>query len=100
MQTLRSKDNLLKTEDQSDDYNCGSGAQVTTGPSVLVSPNPITTIAGPSGSLSAGGGAVLGGGISVTTSGAVTITFGVGAGAELGTSPQFGTSQFIPFCHN
>jgi aminoglycoside phosphotransferase (APT) family kinase protein len=30
MQTLRSKDNLLKTEDQSDDYNCGSGAQVTT----------------------------------------------------------------------
>ena len=76
------------------------GAGAAAGPSVLVSPNPISTIAGPSGSFSAGGGAVLGAGISVTTSGAATVTFDVGAGAEAGVSPQFGTSQFIPFCHN
>jgi RHS repeat-associated protein len=76
------------------------GAGAAAGPSFLVSPNPISTIAGPSGSVSAGGGAVLGAGISVTTSGAATFTFGVGAGAEAGVSPQFGTSQFSPFCHN
>jgi RHS repeat-associated protein len=76
------------------------GAGAAAGPSVLVSPNPIGKIAGPSGSFSAGGGAVLGAGISVTTSVAATVTFGVGAGTELGFSPQFGTSQFIPFCHN
>jgi len=76
------------------------GAGAAAGPSVLVSPNAISRIAGPSGSFSAGGGAVLGAGISVTTSGAATVTFGVGAGAEGGVSPQFGKSQFIPFCHN
>ena len=41
---------------------------------------------------------VLGAGVSVTTSGAATFTFGVGAAA--GASPQFGASQFIPFCQN
>lgn len=70
------------------------------GPTFLVSPNPISTVAGPSASLSAGGGAVLGAGVSVTTSGAATFSFGVGFGAEAGISPQFGTSQFIPFCKN
>lgn len=74
------------------------GAGAAAGPSVLVSPFPISKIAGPSGSVSAGGGAVLGAGASVTTSGAATFTFGVGAGAEAGASPQFGTSKFIPFC--
>lgn len=74
------------------------GAGAAAGPSLLVSPNPISTIAGPSGSASAGGGAVLGAGVSVTTSGAVTVTFGVAAGAMAGFSSQFGTSQFIPFC--
>ncbi|HUL32553.1 MAG TPA: RHS repeat-associated core domain-containing protein [Candidatus Eisenbacteria bacterium] len=76
------------------------GAGAAAGPSFLVSPNPISTIAGPSGSISAGGGLVLGAGASITTSGAATFTFGVGAGAEAGISPQGGTSQFIPFCHN
>jgi hypothetical protein len=74
------------------------GAGAAAGPSFLVSPNPISKIAGPSGSFSGGGGAVLGAGFSITTSGAATFTFGVGAGAEAGVSPQFGTSQFIPFC--
>jgi RHS repeat-associated protein len=76
------------------------GAGAAAGPSVLVSPFSINRIAGPSGSISAGGGAVLGAGATITTSGAATFTFGVGAGAEAGVSPQFGTSQFIPFCHN
>ena len=76
------------------------GAGAAAGPSFLVSPYPISKIAGPSGSVSGGGGAVLGAGASITTSGAATFTFGVGAGAEAGFSPQFGTSQFIPVCHN
>ncbi len=78
-----------------------SGAGAAAGPSVLVSPFSINKIAGRSGSISLGGGTgVLGGGASVTTSGAATFTFGWGAGAEFSVSPQLGTSQFIPFCHD
>ena len=77
------------------------GAAAAAGPSVLVSPFSINTIAGPSFSASGGGGSgVLGGGGSITTSGALTITAGWGAGAEGGFSAQFGPSQFIPFCKN
>jgi len=77
------------------------GAGAAAGPSVLVSPFSINTIAGPSFSASGGGGSgVLGGGGSITTSGAFTITAGWGAGAEGGFSAQFGPSQFIPFCKN
>jgi len=77
------------------------GAGAAAGPSVLVSPFSINTIAGPSVSVSGGGGSgVLGGGGSINTSGALTLTAGWGAGAEAGVSPQFGTSQFIPFCKN
>ena len=68
------------------------------GPAVLLSPNSIAKIAGPSGAFSMGGGAVLGAGVSVSTSLAATVTFGVGAGAEAGFSPQWGTSSFIPAC--
>jgi RHS repeat-associated protein len=76
------------------------GAGAAAGPSLLVSPFPISQIAGPSGSISAGGGTgVLGGGLTVTTSGAATLTVGWGAGAEAGISPQGGTSEFTPFCH-
>jgi RHS repeat-associated protein len=75
------------------------GAGAAAGPTVLLSPFPINKIAGPSWSVSGGGGAVLGAGGSATSSGAVTLTFGVGAGSEAGVSPQYGTSQFVPFCH-
>jgi hypothetical protein len=76
------------------------GAGAAAGPSVLVSPFSINTIAGSSVSLSAGGGSgVVGGGGSISTSGALTVTAGWGVGAEAGISPQLGTSQFIPFCH-
>jgi len=61
---------------------------------------PIDKAAGPSGPFSLGGGAVLGAGANITTSGAATVTFGLGVGAEAGVSPQFGTSQFVPFCKN
>ncbi len=75
------------------------GAGFAAGPLVLLSPRSINAIKGQSGSISGGGGAVLGAGASISTSGAVTVTFGLGACAEAGISPQFGPSQFIPFCH-
>jgi len=76
------------------------GYGAAAGPTFLVSPFSINKIAGPSGAVSAGGGSgVLGGGFSLSTSGALTLTAGWGAGAEAGVSPQGGTSQFIPFCH-
>jgi hypothetical protein len=77
------------------------GAGIAAGPSLLVSPFSISKITGRSGSVSAGGGVgVLGGGFSLTTSGALTLTAGAGAGAEAGASPQVGTSQFIPVCRD
>jgi RHS repeat-associated protein len=74
------------------------GYGLTAGPSVLVSPNPITKLEGVSGSISGGGGAILGGGGSLTTNGALTVTVGIGLGAEGGFSPQFGKSWFTAFC--
>ncbi|MBZ5532896.1 MAG: RHS repeat-associated core domain-containing protein [Acidobacteriia bacterium] len=74
------------------------GAGGALGLTVLTSPNPIDDISGPSFSISAAGGAVLGAGGTITSSGAITGTFGLGAGAEVGIGGQIGPSIFIPFC--
>jgi hypothetical protein len=74
------------------------GAGFAAGPSVLLSYNPISKVAGPSGSFSAGGGATLGAGISISTSGAATISL-VWVRARRRAFPlNYGSSQFIPFC--
>jgi hypothetical protein len=81
----------------------GSGSKLfgggfATGIALLYSPNTIDALKGGSYSFQAAGGALLGGGVSVTTSKAYTFTFGIGFGAEVGGAAQFGPSVFIPFC--
>src|SRR5579872_1124402 len=71
----------------------GGGGAV--GVSVLYSPRCINSIKGGSAVFSAAGGAVLGGGLDITASGALTITLGVGAGAEGGVDVGGGNSVFI-----
>ena len=75
----------------------GGGASM--GVAVMISPRSISKIKGPSGSVSATGGAVLGGGADLTTSGALTLNFGLGVGGEAGVELGGGSSTFIPFCH-
>jgi len=75
------------------------GGGAAAGPSLLYSPFPISQIKGKSGLVSAGGGiGVLGGGGSLSSSGVLTLTVGVGVGAEGAISPQGAKSSFTPIC--
>jgi hypothetical protein len=76
------------------------GGGIAGGVAVMVSPRPIAALQGGSVALSAAGGDVLGGGVDITTNRAVTVTLGVGAGAEVGIDLQYGKSYFTPICHH